>query len=65
MFGGNGFNMMGLGLVDWLLNLFVIGIFVYTAVKLALKNKLYTLRLLKTNLFSTFQKKDWLPLILF
>jgi hypothetical protein len=37
MFGGNGFVMMGLGLIGWLLNLFVIGIVVYTAVKLALK----------------------------
>ena len=39
MFGGNGFGMMGLGFIDWLLNLFVIGIVVYTAVKLALNKK--------------------------
>ena len=37
MFGGNGFGMMGLGLIGWLLNFFVIGIVVYLAVKLALK----------------------------
>ena len=37
MFGENGFGMMGLGLIGWLLNLFVIGIVVYLAVKLALK----------------------------
>ena len=37
MFGGKRFGMMGLGLIGWLLNLFIIGIVVYLAVRLALK----------------------------
>lgn len=39
MMGGFGYSMMGFGLLVWLLNLVVIGLVVYFAVKLALKNK--------------------------
>lgn len=41
MMGGYGYAMMGYGLLGWLLNLLVIGVVVYAAVRLALrKNKL-------------------------
>lgn len=38
MMSGYGWGMMGLGLLGWILNLFFIGIVVYFAVKLAMKN---------------------------
>ncbi|WP_458411921.1 hypothetical protein ACNQFZ_13815 [Schinkia sp. CFF1] len=38
MMGGYGFGMMGFGFLAWIANLFVIGIVVYFAVKLAIKN---------------------------
>ncbi|MFT8320787.1 MAG: hypothetical protein ABF649_07775 [Bacillus sp. (in: firmicutes)] len=38
MMGGYGFGMMGYGILGWILNLLVIGIVVYYATKLALRN---------------------------
>ncbi|WP_279625762.1 hypothetical protein [Parageobacillus thermantarcticus] len=32
-------GMMGLGIIGWVLNLFIIGLVVYFAVKLALRHK--------------------------
>lgn len=35
---GSGFGMLGFGLLSWAINLFVTGVVVYYAVKLALRN---------------------------
>lgn len=37
MMGGYGVGMMGLGLLGWTLNLFVIGVVVYFTVRFAIK----------------------------
>lgn len=39
MMSGYGFGMMGFGLLGWMINLIVIGIVVYFAVKLAIKKQ--------------------------
>lgn len=35
----SGWGMIGFGIFGWILNLFIIGLVVYFAVKLALRNK--------------------------